>query len=353
MAQRAGILDLLQQEDAKALKRSRRAVIIQPGAIGDCILTLPLASFIKSRLKVGVVDMIGRADYIGYFPARTCVDTIRALDSVEVHRLFCTAGEFEIADRDPLAETFSGYSWIVSFLGSPESDFEQNLIFTANCSQSAQIIMLPLKSEQSAPEHISLHYIKQFCRNCDLPVPSAHDLRCGSLIQPERSDKRMGAEILCKADVNRDAPVVVLSPGSGSKAKCWHLSNFLYLAQKLQSAGIQPVFLLGPAEIERFSRGQITAIAEAAPCLTDLSLTEVLQVISCADAFVGNDSGITHLAAGMGVDTIAVFGPTDPKKYRPLGPSVRVLQDESPAFTSGPSQVLRQRAMQQLEKICA
>jgi ADP-heptose:LPS heptosyltransferase len=50
-----------------------------------------------------------------------------------------------------------------------------------------------------------------------------------------------------------------------------------------------------------------------------------LELLSCADAFLGNDSGITHLAAAMGVKTIAVFGPTNPAIYSPIGPDVTVV----------------------------
>jgi ADP-heptose:LPS heptosyltransferase len=42
---------------------------------------------------------------------------------------------------------------------------------------------------------------------------------------------------------------------------------------------------------------------------------------NCADCFIGNDSGISHLAWAMGKKTIALFGPTNPAQYRPLGPN--------------------------------
>jgi len=79
----------------------------------------------------------------------------------------------------------------------------------------------------------------------------------------------------------------------------------------------------------------------------------VLQVLSCADAFVGNDSGITHLAAAIGLDTLVLFGPTDSKTYRPLGPNVYLFEDKTPAFASGPSGALQQRILQRLSGICA
>jgi heptosyltransferase III len=57
----------------------------------------------------------------------------------------------------------------------------------------------------------------------------------------------------------------------------------------------------------------------------DLSLPELISQISRCRAFVGNDSGITHLAAYMGCPTTALFGPTDPRVWGPVGRRSRVL----------------------------
>ena len=83
-------------------------------------------------------------------PERTCVDSIRSIDTAELHRLFAAPASFDLADRDPLIHMFADYSWIVTFLGEPGSDFEQNLIFTANCSHSAEVITLSLKPPEAA-----------------------------------------------------------------------------------------------------------------------------------------------------------------------------------------------------------
>jgi heptosyltransferase-3 len=103
--------------------------------------------------------------------------------------------------------------------------------------------------------------------------------------------------------------------------------------------------MLGPAERERFSRTRLKVMNSVATCLTDLSLTQVLEVLSCADGFVGNDSGITHLAAGMGIRTLAVFGPTNPAVYAPIGPVVTVLANTDSAFAKKPSATSQQELL--------
>jgi ADP-heptose:LPS heptosyltransferase len=82
--------------------------------------------------------------------------------------------------------------------------------------------------------------------------------------------------------------------------------------------------------------------------LAHLSLTEVVGLLSCADAFVGNDSGVTHLAAAMGLRTVALFCPTDPAVYRPLGPTVTVLRDDTDKFAQRPSRTLQKAVLEAL-----
>ena len=56
------------------------------------------------------------------------------------------------------------------------------------------------------------------------------------------------------------------------------------------------------------------------PVLKDLDLPTVAAIARLASAFVGNDSGVSHLAAAVGAPGVVIFGPTDPARWRPLGP---------------------------------
>ena len=73
-------------------------------------------------------------------------------------------------------------------------------------------------------------------------------------------------------------------------------------------------------------------------------LEAVAGLIACADLYIGNDSGLTHMAAALGAPTVAVFGPTDPGTWRPLGRVVRVLRGaaspDNPARWPGVDEVL-------------
>ena len=348
MQTESNILDLLMAESIKAELKTKRALIIQPGAIGDCILTLPLASFMKQTLSLGGVDFLGHTEYIGIFPGRTCIDSISSIDSIDLHKLFLDSKEFTLDDRDPLIKTFSEYSWVVSFLGESESDFEKNLIFTTNCSQNSEVITLSSQPSSEVAEHITEFLIQQFINQCGLSLQSPFLFNNDCQIKATKTDICKGKDLLWEFGLEPQKKLVVIQPGSGARNKCWFMENYLSIVNELRSRNTQVVFLLGPAELERFSNETIQSLANATKCLADLPLTEVLKILTCTDAFIGNDSGITHLAAALGVNTIVVFGPTNPNIYKPIGPKVRVFSQNDEDFANRPSDKLREDIMQVL-----
>ncbi len=348
MQENDNILNLLREEETKAVRRALRGMILQPGAIGDCVLTLPLVEFMKDCLGLGGIDILGHTEYTGIFPGRTCVDSIRSIDSVDLHRLFVEPDKFDLADGDALINAFGDYAWIVTFLGEPDSNFEQNLIFTANCSRSAEVITLSMKPHEKLSAHITDFYIQQFIAQSSLFSESQLACKTRSLIKATRADINRGRELLKEINVDSLEKIIVIQPGSGGSHKRCHLDNFLAVAEELVSKNIQVIFLLGPAEVEQFSNTAIKKITGVGKCLTDLSLTQVLELLSCADAFLGNDSGITHLAAAMGIKTVAIFGPTDPKIYSPIGPAVATLQSGESDFAKKSSSSLQQKLLETL-----
>ncbi len=331
------ILSLLREKGAQAARQAQRAVILQPGAIGDCVLTLPLAAFMKESLGLGGVDILGHTEYTGILPGRTCIDSIRSIDSADLHRLFVEPSAFDLADRDPLINVFADYAWIVTFLGEPDSSFEQNLIFTANCSHSVEVITLSMKPPQDFARHLTEFYTEQFIGQSGLSLSPRQIESDDCLIKTSKADRDRGKELLAEIDLDSSKKLIVIQPGSGGLNKCWHLDNFLAVAKQIISRGIDVVFLLGPAEVERFSKARIKKMSTIAKCVTDLSLTQVVALLTCADGFIGNDSGITHLAAGLGIRTLGVFGPTNPTVYRPVGPTVTPFSVGKRAFAKKPS----------------
>ncbi len=118
------------------------------------------------------------------------------------------------------------------------------------------------------------------------------------------------------------AGFLAIHPGSGSPRKNWPIAGFARLITEAH-AGRNWLLVTGPAE-----RKLVTPLQALPGCVTALELPfRVLgAVLSRCGAFVGNDSGISHLAAAWGAATIAIFGPTDPDAWRPLGSRVSVIR---------------------------
>ncbi len=110
---------------------------------------------------------------------------------------------------------------------------------------------------------------------------------------------------------------LLVHPGSGGRWKCYPPSALRESLRGLSGTEIR--ILLGPAEED------LAPEFRAFPVRQSRSLEEALEVLSEAMALVGNDSGLTHLAAALGLPVLALFGPTDPVLWAPFGERVRVL----------------------------
>jgi heptosyltransferase III len=124
-----------------------------------------------------------------------------------------------------------------------------------------------------------------------------------------------------------DGPIV-LAPGSGGRAKCWPREQWLTLASALHANGHSLAIVCGPVEQER-DDPQAWTWPLGTQFHVGIGIIELAQALRGAQRFVGNDSGPTHLAAMLGVPTVALFGPTDARVWAPVGPHVRVLEAPS------------------------
>jgi len=119
-------------------------------------------------------------------------------------------------------------------------------------------------------------------------------------------------------------PIVVLAPGAGWASKRWPPERYAQLAASLEELGLLPIVLGSAAERELLEGvAGATAYGRALP---GLSLPSSLSLLRQARLLVANDSGLGHLAAAEGTPVVSLFSPTNPGRYRPLGPRVQVLR---------------------------
>lgn len=122
---------------------------------------------------------------------------------------------------------------------------------------------------------------------------------------------------------NRDGAVVA-HVGAGGGAKRWPLERWNDLRELLVASGMSVELIAGEVEAEKLTPMEHSSFRSAGGKICR-SLEELARLTSTAFLFVGADTGPTHLAAQLGVPTLALFGPTDAKIWAPVGPRVRVL----------------------------
>lgn len=129
-------------------------------------------------------------------------------------------------------------------------------------------------------------------------------------------------------------PFALLQPFSSRATKEWDAGTTASFCRALAARGLDPVVRWGPGERERAEA--IAALSGGAASLAPPSPPAAsARLAARAALFVGADTGPTHLAAAAGTPTVALFGPTDPGRFGPVGPRVRVLRDGSGAYNAG------------------
>jgi heptosyltransferase III len=136
---------------------------------------------------------------------------------------------------------------------------------------------------------------------------------------------QLGRAFLEEQGIKVGARLVVVHPGSGSAHKCVAPEILTAVVSAVQNCGAIPVVFEGPADREPVECLLLLCV-NTPIVLKGLDIMTAAGVLAHADLFVGQDSGVTHLAGLMGVRTIALFGPTDPDRWAPCGTHVTVLQ---------------------------
>jgi ADP-heptose:LPS heptosyltransferase len=124
-------------------------------------------------------------------------------------------------------------------------------------------------------------------------------------------------------------PIIVLAPTANWAPKIWPADRFAALFQRLAATNMEnavPAVIAGPGEMEAaMAKPLLQALPNAIDLMGRLTLPEIAAFLSRSSLFVGNDSGLMHLAAAAGAPTLGLFGPTNASEYGPSGDRARAL----------------------------
>jgi heptosyltransferase-3 len=282
------------------------ALIIYPGALGDLICLGPALRALARRHSGQPLELMARAELARFAVARMGVGAGHSIDRREMSLLFAAEGDAD-GDQEPARRFFSRFGRIYSFFAADKASFRDRLAAAAGGPVSFHPFRPP------GAGHVSIGYLRSIGEDGAAPVQSRID------VLPE--DIVAATERLAHSGI-REGEFVLIFPGSGSRAKNWPADNYAALAARLGDR-MPPIVAIGPAEREMrefFESRKLCVMSE-------LELGEVAGLAALARGFIGNDSGVSHLAAATGARGIAIFGPTDPSRWGPLG-EVEIIRRE-------------------------
>jgi heptosyltransferase-1 len=134
-----------------------------------------------------------------------------------------------------------------------------------------------------------------------------------------------GTFMLHGAAPARQVGTVILLPGTGGKGKAWPATDFSALARRVTEHGLSVTVAWGPGE-RGLAEEVIAGAGRKATLAPPTTLSELAVLLSTCSAVVGGDTGPVHLAASLGVATVAIFLATDPERNGPRGRRVQVVK---------------------------
>jgi hypothetical protein len=117
---------------------------------------------------------------------------------------------------------------------------------------------------------------------------------------------------------------VLVHPGSGAPRKNWPAERFAAVVRGLAAAGVSARLVVGEADAAE-AQAVERLVGQPLPRLEHPPLEDLAGRLAGCRAYLGNDSGVSHLAGLSGARCVVLFGPTPAAVWRPLGPRVKVL----------------------------
>ena len=286
-------------------------LVIRFSSLGDCILLCPFLEHLK---KSGAVEVtiVTKLAYAELFGAATGVDRIVALaPGGGLNGLFAIVRSQRHRDAVVIDAHNNWRSRLLSRgLGGAEARIEKFYRERVELILYKEQHTIPTISERYSALGEPLGMSAMECRPGGIHVPEA---------ARERATSLMG---------DRVRPFVAVAPGSRWPMKEWALDKFEALAEHIAERYDQDIVLLGDASDAAATAQFASRLGERAVDLAGrTSVTECASILERATAFVGNDSGLMHLAEAMDTPVLALFGPTvEAFGYYPSLPGSKVVE---------------------------
>ena len=283
-----------------------RILVIRGGAIGDFILTLPAIAALRRQFPEAHLEVLGYPHIAQLALAGGLVNRVQSIEASALAGFFARDGELV----KNLVDYFSEFDLILSYLYDPDRIFETNV---GLCTE-AQFIVGPHRADEAARLHAAKVYLRPLERLAIFDADPIPRLALGPR-SPAINSQPSTLNLLA------------LHPGSGSERKNWPEPKWAELLEHLMSSSEFDLLLVGgEAEGERLQRLAAGLRPARGRVAQSLPLADVAHLLADCRAFVGHDSGISHLAAAVGLPGLVLWGDTAEEVWRPPSEKVIVLR---------------------------
>ena len=320
------LLWLLRTEPAPPLDQVQKILVLEQGHLGDVVQLTPFLQNLRRRFPNAHIAVLGRPVLKNLLEVQNLANELipiqlpwsQLLPRWKAYNPFSLLVLKFFRDILRLRSRRFDLSF-VSNLGDIRSNIA---LFLAGARRRVAYGFAGggvLLTDVAVPDLSRMHRFEMSLRlleHIGIPViPSEKFLS----LSPE--DAEFGREFLASNGIDESHVVVGIHPGAGFPIKEWGEERFRELADKIVSElGAKVIWFSDPGRPAPTFIGDSKDIVGAS-----LPLRQFLAVLSCCHTFVGNDSGPMHMAAGLGVRVVAIFGPELPEWFGPMGAGHEVV----------------------------
>jgi ADP-heptose:LPS heptosyltransferase len=286
---------------------------IHPGALGDVLQAVPALRALRALDGGGRLSFAGQPRLARLLAGLGAIDAELPFDSLGLQHLFVDGPVPE-----PVRERLARFGRVVSWFGAHATPYADRL----RALVQAPAVIAPPVPDEGSPVRVWEHLLATVN---GWGVSGAGELH--PLI-PAAEWQRAAAATLTELGVEPRRPLLVVHPGAGGAAKRWPVDKHArVIASVTARAPCQVLVHRGPAD-EAAALDLLTALGERG--VTALRLVEpelglLAGVLAAATAYLGADSGVSHLAAAVGLRSVILFAPETRRRWTPWSATARIV----------------------------
>ncbi len=311
--QAQGKLSGFSQKSEKSRKEMEKNILaMRWGSLGDLLITLPAINLLRHFFPQAKIRLLSSLSYGGLLQSAGLVDEVIAFEGSKALSLF----QPENKER---ALWLRDLDLVIAWLNKYQGEWLR--VMKKRLGEK----FIYLLAEDTGKTSLSLYFFQK--------TEEVLGLKEGSnLLYKQMARLPIQLEWSCSAEKSfpwlTGQPYVVIHPGSGGRAKRWRIDNFLKIAEWVASSGMGRLLVTGPAEEDELDTIANMSWAENWGWKHNPPLESLAWVLSRSIAYLGNDSGITHLAGLCGCPGLALFREENADLWAPAG-NLKILAAKS------------------------